>query len=80
MNRISISAHLLDFDNEKSLDHVSLSLKQIIRETRNRVDKQMISYALEKTHWNRTKAAKMLKVSSRLLYNKVDEFNIKPAL
>jgi DNA-binding NtrC family response regulator len=80
VNRIPITAHLLDFDNEKSLDHVSLSLKQIIRETRNRVDKEMISYALRKTHWNRTKAAKMLKVSSKLLYNKIDEFNIRPAL
>jgi DNA-binding NtrC family response regulator len=80
VNRISIPAHLLDFGDEKSPDHVSLSLKKIKRETRDRVDKEMISYALRKTHWNRTKAAKMLKVSSKLLYNKIDEFNIRPAL
>jgi len=29
VNRISIPTHLLDFDDEKSLDHVSLSLKKI---------------------------------------------------
>jgi len=79
VNRISIPTHLLDIDDEKSPDHVSLSLKKIKREIRNRVDKEMISYALRKTHWNRTKAAKMLKVSSKLLYNKIDEFNIRPA-
>jgi len=79
VNKISIPAHLLEFNDEKSLDQVSLSLKKIKRETRNRVDKEMISYALRKTHWNRTKAAKMLKVSSKLLYNKIDEFNIRPA-
>ena len=80
VNRISIPAHILEIDDEKSLDHISLSLKRIKRDTRNRVDKEMISYALRKTHWNRTKAAKMLKVSSKLLYNKIDEFNIRPAL
>jgi transcriptional regulator with GAF, ATPase, and Fis domain len=80
VNRISIPAHLLDFDDEKSLDQVSLSLKKIKRDTRNRVDKEMISYALKKTHWNRVKAAKMLNVSYKLLYNKIDELNIRPAL
>jgi two-component system response regulator AtoC len=80
VNRISIPTHLLEIDDEKSLDHISLSLKRIKRDTRNRVDKEMISYALRKTHWNRTKAAKMLKVSSKLLYNKIDELGIRPAL
>jgi transcriptional regulator with GAF, ATPase, and Fis domain len=59
VNRIPIPTHLLDIDDEKSLDQVSLSLKKIKRETRNRVDKEMISYALRKTHWNRVKAATM---------------------
>jgi two-component system response regulator AtoC len=79
VNRISIPTHLLDIDDEKSPDHVSLSLKKIKREIHNRVDKELISYVLKKTHWNRTKAAKMLKVSYKLLYNKIDEFNIRPA-
>jgi DNA-binding NtrC family response regulator len=69
---------LLDIDDEKSLDHVSLSLKKIKRETRNRVDKELISYVLKKTHWNRGRAAKMLNISYKLLYNKIDELNINP--
>ena len=80
VNRISIPTHLLDIDDEKSLDHVSLSLKKIKKETRNRVDKELISYALEKTHWNRGSAAKMLNISYKLLYNKIDELNIRPHL
>ena len=80
VNRISIPTHLLDIDDEKQLDRVSMSLKKIKRETRNRVDKEMISYALRKTHWNRVKAAKMLNVSYKFLYNKIDELNIRPAL
>jgi transcriptional regulator with GAF, ATPase, and Fis domain len=47
VNRISIPTDLLDIDHEKSLDDVSLPLKKIKKETRNRVDKELISYALE---------------------------------
>ena len=80
VNRIPIPTYLLGVDGEKSLDQVSLSLKKIKRETRDRVDKEMISYALRKTHWNRAMAAKMLNISYKLLYNKIDELGIRPAL
>jgi len=80
VNRISIPTHLLDIDDEKSLDHVSVSLKKIKKETRNRIDKELISYALKKTHWNRIKAATMLNISYKLLYNKIDELSIRPHL
>jgi two-component system response regulator AtoC len=80
VNRIPIPTYLLGVDSEKSLDHVSLSLKKIKRETRDRVDKEMISYVLRKTHWNRAMAAKMLNISYKLLYNKIDELGIRPAL
>ena len=80
VNRISIPTHLLDIDDEKSLEQASLSLKNIKRETRNRVDKELISYALKKTHWNRGNAAKMLNISYKLLYNKIDELDIRPDL
>jgi transcriptional regulator with GAF, ATPase, and Fis domain len=80
VNRIPIPTYLLGVDGEKSLDQASLSLKKIKRDTRNRVDKEMISYALRKTHWNRAMAAKMLNISYKLLYNKIDELGIRPAL
>ena len=80
VNRIPIPTYFLGVDGEKSLDQVSLSLKKIKIETRDRVDKEMISYALRKTHWNRAMAAKMLNISYKLLYNKIDELGIRPAL
>ena len=80
INRISIPTHLLDIDDDKSLDHVSLPLKKIKREALNRIDKELISYALKKTKWNRGSAAKMLNVSYKTLYNKIDELNIRPHL
>ena len=80
VNKVSIPIDLLDIDHEKPLDHASLSLKKIKKETCNRIDKELISYALEKTHWNRIKAATILNISYKLLYNKIDELNIRPAL
>jgi DNA-binding NtrC family response regulator len=71
---------LLDIDPEQSFDDISLPLKKIKKETRNRIDKELISYALKKTHWNRVKAATMLNVSYKLLYNKIDELEIRPHL
>ena len=80
VNRIPIPTYLLGVDGEKSLDQVSLSLKKIKKDTRDRVDKEMISYALRKSYWNRAMAAKMLNISYKLLYNKIDELGIRPAL
>jgi two-component system response regulator HydG len=33
---------------------------------------------LEKTHWNKTKAAKLLGISRRTIYNKIKEYNMQP--
>jgi transcriptional regulator with GAF, ATPase, and Fis domain len=80
VNKNSIPIELSRLDPEKALDDGSLSLKRIIKETRNRVDRELISYVLKKTHGNRGRAAKILDVSSKLLYNKIDELNIKPLI
>jgi transcriptional regulator with PAS, ATPase and Fis domain len=37
-----------------------------------------ILQALEKTHWNKTKAANLLSISRRTIYNKINEYNIRP--
>jgi transcriptional regulator with GAF, ATPase, and Fis domain len=80
VNKNSIPIELLRLDPEKALDNDSLSLKKIIKETRNRVDRELISYVLKKTHGNRGRAAKILDVSSKMLYTKIDELNIKPLI
>ena len=80
VNKVSIPIDLLGIDPEKPLDDVCVPLKKIKKETRNRIDKELISYALEKTHWNKVKAATILNISYKLLYNKIDELNIKPVI
>jgi transcriptional regulator with GAF, ATPase, and Fis domain len=77
INRVSIPTDLLGIDHEKSLDNVSLPLKKIRKKIRNRIDKEMISYVLERTYWNRKKAAKMLNISYKTLHIKIAELNIE---
>jgi transcriptional regulator with PAS, ATPase and Fis domain len=76
----SIPTELLCLDPEKSLNHGSLSLKKITKEIRNRVDRELISYVLKKTRWNRGRAAKILDVSYKMLHNRIDELDIKPLI
>jgi transcriptional regulator with PAS, ATPase and Fis domain len=56
----------------------SLSLKEIKKKALNRVEREVITYVLEKTGWNRSKATKILKVSYKTLLNKINELNIVP--
>jgi transcriptional regulator with GAF, ATPase, and Fis domain len=80
VNKISIPAELICLDHGKSLEHASLSLKKIKKETRNRIDKELISYVLNQTRWNRVKAAKILSVSYKTLHSKIDELKIRPLI
>lgn len=41
------------------------------------VEKDLILKGLERTNWNKTKAAKLLGINRRLLYSKIDQFNIE---
>jgi two-component system response regulator AtoC len=58
-------------------DLSSLSLKKIRKQTKNKIDKIMIEYALEKTGWNRIKASKLLKISYRSLLYKIEDLSIQ---
>jgi two-component system response regulator AtoC len=73
----SIPIELSCLDPEKALDDGALSLKKIKKETRNRVDRELISYVLKKTHGNRGRAAKILNISNKMLYDKIDELDIR---
>jgi two-component system response regulator AtoC len=77
VNQNSIPIELSCLDPEKALDDGSLSLKKIKKETRNRVDRELIAYVLKKTRGNRGRAAKILNVSYKMLHNKIDELNIR---
>jgi transcriptional regulator with GAF, ATPase, and Fis domain len=59
-----------------SLDLSSLSLKKIRKKAENYVEKEVITHALNKTGWNRKKAAKILNVSYRTIFIKLHELDI----
>jgi two-component system response regulator AtoC len=68
---------LLDHINENSPGHASFSLKKIRKETMNIIDKKVISFVLDKTHWNRVKASKILKINYKTLLYKISDLDIK---
>ena len=56
-----------------------LDLKEVRRRATVVAERSMIRKTLRKTHWNRWKAAKELKVSYKTLLTKIDKYEIKPA-
>jgi transcriptional regulator with PAS, ATPase and Fis domain len=75
--RLSV-ADLLEFDTNNPPDLSSLSLKKIKKKAIVRVEKEIISYVLEKTGWNRSKATKILKISYKTLLYKIKNLGIEP--
>lgn len=61
-----------------STDFNSFSLKDIRKKALNQVESKAISHVLAHTGWNRSKAAKILRVSYKTLLNKITELNITP--
>ncbi len=68
---------LLDLKDENSPEHASFSLKKIKKKFTDRVEKEVISFVLDKTGWNRTKAGKILKISYKTLLYKISDLDIK---
>jgi transcriptional regulator with PAS, ATPase and Fis domain len=69
---------LLSVEGENSLDLESFSLKKIKKEALGKIEKEVISYVLDQTGWNRSKATKILKISYKTLLYKISDLNIKP--
>jgi transcriptional regulator with PAS, ATPase and Fis domain len=59
-------------------DLSDFSLKDIRKKALDNIEREAISYVLSETEWNRTKAAKILKVSYKTLLTKISELNISP--
>jgi two-component system response regulator AtoC len=74
----SIIDDLERVNGEKVSDLSSFSLKKVCRKTLNRVEKEVISYVLENTGWNRTKAVKILNISYKTLLYKIKDLDIEP--
>ena len=65
--------------NDEEPDIKSLCLKKIRKKASDSVEKQTISYVLEKTGWNRSRANKILGISYKTLLAKIDEFGLAPS-
>lgn len=68
----------LELSDKDLIANNSFSLKTAKKKAVDRVEKEIISYVLEKTDWNRSKASRILKVSYKTLLNKISELNIIP--
>ena len=58
-------------------DFSRFSLKKIREASRKLVERRVISFVLEKTGWNRSKAAKILDISYKTLLTKIEDLQIK---
>jgi len=64
--------------NGKEPDLNSLSLKEIGKRTSDFVDRQVISYVLDRTGWNRSRANKILGISYKTLLAKIQDLELSP--
>ena len=61
-----------------STDFSSFSFKKIRKKALNEIEAHIILHVLTHTGWNRSKAAKILRISYKTLLNKITELNISP--
>jgi transcriptional regulator with PAS, ATPase and Fis domain len=71
---LSASPDILDLSK---IDLASLSLKKIKKKAMDRVEREVISYVLDKTGWNRSKATKILNISYKTLLYKIKDLGIE---
>jgi two-component system, NtrC family, response regulator AtoC len=77
-----ISASIVDalsyFKDDYSSDQGSFSLKKVTKKARDMIEKEVISYVLGQTGWNRTSTSKILKIGYKTLLYKINDLKIKP--
>jgi transcriptional regulator with PAS, ATPase and Fis domain len=74
----SILNELMGLNDENEFDNSSLSLKIIRKKVLAQAEKEVITYVLEKTGWNRSKATKILDISYKTLLYKIKDLNLIP--
>jgi transcriptional regulator with PAS, ATPase and Fis domain len=70
--------HYSSSKDDQMLDPTYLSLKKVRKKAKDRIERILIQYALEKTGWNRTKASKILEISYVSLLSKIEDLSIQP--
>lgn len=77
-DRTSIISQFVDLSTSSDKLFEDISLKKIKKLASDRVEKEVIAFVLEKVGWNRSRAAKILKISYKTLLYKMDEFEVSP--
>lgn len=74
-----IVENLLFLEEKNGAELSSFSLKKVKKNAMEKIEREVITYVLGKTAWNRTKATKILKISYKTLLTKIGELDIKQA-
>ncbi len=78
--RLTVLSEFMDLSTSSDKLFEDISLKKIKKMASDKVEKEVISFVLEKVGWNRSRASKILKVSYKTLLYKMNEFDISPPL
>ena len=77
-DRSKIISEFVDLSTSSDKLFEDISLKKIKKLASDRVEKEVITFVLEKVGWNRSRAAKILKISYKTLLYKMNEFKVHP--
>lgn len=77
-DRTSIISEFVDLSTSSEKLFEDISLKKIKKLASDRVEKEVITFVLEKVGWNRSRASKILKISYKTLLYKMNEFEVHP--
>jgi transcriptional regulator with PAS, ATPase and Fis domain len=78
-DRTSIISQFIDISTSSDKLFEDISLKKIKKLASDRVEKEVITLVLEEVGWNRSMAAKTLKINYKTLLYKMNEFEVYPA-
>jgi len=65
-------------EHDRPLRNKIIPLKHIKKKVFQKIEKELISFVLEKTFWNRSRASEILEISYKSLLTKIDEFGLNP--
>lgn len=77
-DRTDIISEFVDLSTSSEKLFEDISLKKIKKLASDRVEKEVITFVLEKVGWNRSRASKILKISYKTLLYKMNEFEVHP--
>jgi two-component system, NtrC family, response regulator AtoC len=78
MPKSNFPERIIPTHERESLGEAVSSLKSLVRSAKDETEKNAIAGALEKTHWNRKAAARLLRTSYRALLYKIQQHHMTP--